>query len=224
MAEADRERWNQRYRAEAYDFTPAAWLHELEPRLREQASRCQAEAPEPQHGPLDPRGPDLKVVEQQRRPRALDLACGGGRNALYLAELGYVVDAWDVSDVGLAYLDDERARRAALGRSLSVRTRRVDLEQTPLPTATYDLVLDAHYLERALWASMRTALRPGGLLIINTFLWTPDGALSRRLSNPAYALQPGELKAAFADLEILELIEDPYTEQAQLVAGARTPP
>jgi tellurite methyltransferase len=194
MAEADRQRWNARYRGEEYDFTPAEWLRELEPELREHWAGA----------------------------RALDLACGGGRNALYLAELGYTVDAWDVSDVGLDLLRGELARRAAAGQSLRVMPRRVNLETASLPAGSYDLILDAHYLERSLFPKMKRALRPGGLVIVHTFLSVPGGAITERLRNPAYALQPGELVSAFGDLEILQLIEDANTETAHLLARRRT--
>jgi tellurite methyltransferase len=192
MAQSDRARWNDRYRREGYDFTPSVWLRELEPTLR-------------QH----PVG-----------ARALDLACGGGRNALYLAQLGYLVDAWDVSEVGLEFLRHESERRASTGQPLAIQPRRVDLERSPLPPAAYDLILDAHYLERALFPSMRHALRRGGLLIVNTFLWEPGRPLPAQLTNPSYALQPGELRAAFGDLEIVSLVEDTESGHAQLVARA----
>ena len=186
-------RWNQRYQAEGYEFTPSPWLREVDSLLR----------------------------KHRVGARALDLACGGGRNALYLAELGYAVDAWDISDVGLSFLRDELSRRALAGRALPVDVRQVDLERAPLPAASYDLILDAHYLERALFPGMKHALRPGGRLLVHTFLYVPGGPNTTRLGNPAYALQPGELRTAFADLEILDLVEDPSSEQAHLLARRR---
>src|SRR5438128_6254671 len=87
VPEADRQRWNQRYQQEHYDFTPAVWLTSLEASIR-------------------PRRPGS---------RALDLASGGGRHALYLAGLGFTVDAWDISDVGLEYLRAALVRRAVNG-------------------------------------------------------------------------------------------------------------
>jgi|SRR5437764_639185 tellurite methyltransferase len=194
MAESDRHRWNERYGAESYDFTPASWLRAIEPVLRE-------------HPP---------------GARALDLACGPGRNAIYLAELGYSVDALDISDVGLAQLGAELLRRSAAGNPLSVEPRQVDLETTTLAADSYDLILDSHYLERRLFASMRDALRSGGLLIVHTFLFTPGGAITERLRNPAFALQPGELARTFGEgFEILNLREDPATEDAHLLARRR---
>jgi SAM-dependent methyltransferase len=191
MAANDREHWNQRYQQDGYDFAPATWLTALEAAIR-------------------PRRPGS---------RALDLASGVGRHALWLAQLGYRVDAWDISDVARDLLRAELNRRAIAGQPLAVEFHRVDLEHAPYPPAAFDLILDAHYLERALFASLCRALRPGGLLIVHTFLYTPGGPTTARLSNPAYALQPGELQRTFGnDLEILDHSENPRTEEAHLLA------
>jgi tellurite methyltransferase len=190
MPEADRQRWNERYQQQGYDFRPAAWLTSLEASIR------------PRPG-----------------SRALDLASGGGRHALYLAELGYAVDAWDISDVALAYMRTELARRALTGLPLPVEPRQVDLEHTVFPPAAFDLILDAHYLDRAIFEPLCRALRPGGLLLVHTFLYVRGGTLTANLSNPAHAVQPGELERTFgSQLEILGLIENPATEEAHLLA------
>ena|SRR6266849_5232229 len=97
MNDADRERWNRRYSAAEIDARPSEWLLEHEALIR-------------------PRQPNL---------RALDLACGTGQNALYLARLGYQLDAWDISDVALDLL---RAQLEASGKSLQVAPRQVDLD------------------------------------------------------------------------------------------------
>ena len=186
MADIDRERWNQRYRAGAFDFDPTAWLVERQSLLL-------------------PRRPAA---------RALDLACGAGRNALYLAGLGYRVDAWDISDVALDLLRAELERRRAAGQSLAIAPLRVDLESASLPESAYDLVVTIHFLERSLFASMATALRSDGLLLVQTLMRraAPDDR------NPAYLLEPGELRAAFPWLELVEYQEDPIGGWAGLVA------
>jgi len=186
MTDTDRERWNQRYRAGAYDFDPTAWLVER------------------------------RSLVQPRRPaaRALDLACGAGRNALYLAGLGYSVDAWDISDVALDLLRAELERRRAAGQSLAITLLRVDLKTATLPGSAYDLVLTIHFLKRSLFASMGAALRSDGLLVVQTLMRraAPDDR------NPAYLLEPGELRAAFPRLELLEYQEDPIGGWAGLLA------
>jgi SAM-dependent methyltransferase len=172
MVEADRALWNVRYRREQYDFSPRAWRVAL--------------------GPL--------VRPERPGARALDLACGGGRNSLYLARLGYQVDAWDISDVAIEILQAELDRTPA---ALDVRPRLVDLESIELPLDEYDLVLDAPYLDRRQLPGLVRATRAGGLLLVHTFLQAPGGRY-----NPAYALEPGELRRALAELTELESGED----------------
>lgn len=187
MSEQDRRRWNERYATGRHDLRPAASLVALAPRLQ------------------PPPG-----------ARALDLACGVGRNALFLAELGYHVDAWDISDTALAALEAELRRRAAAGQPLAVTTRQVDLDTAELPAAAYDLVLDYYFLDRRLFPVMAAALRPGGLLLCETFL---DSARGREhIANPAYLLERGELPRAFADLQVVEYVEDEAAGIARLLA------
>jgi tellurite methyltransferase len=196
MAEADRERWNrrytERYEARDYAFRPTSWLPEIETWLR-------------------PPRPDA---------RALDLACGGGRNAIWLAERGWTVDAWDLSDVGLAILARELDQRAARATPLEIYPQQVDLDAATLPTATYDLVLNLLFLDRRLWPSLVTALRPGGLLAFETFVDLPAPAGRRSDVGPEHLLQPGELRAAFEalGLETVEYAEDGPRGTARLLA------
>lgn len=153
-----------------------------------------------------------------RAGRCLDLACGAGRNSLFLAERGLAVDAWDVSDAGLAVLADELARRAAAGQRLAVETRRVDLDQAPLPRAAYDLVVVTYFLMRERLADIGAAVRPGGLLFYDTYLDAGPGARHR----PAHKLQPGELGGAFAGWEQLHLQENPERGMVTLLARKPT--
>ena len=188
MARADRERWNERHRAGAYDFAPPGWL------------LARAEL-------LRPAGLGA---------RALDLACGSGRNALYLASLGYSVDAWDISEVALEQLGEELERRRAGGERLAVTPYQIDLDEALLPCSKYDLVLDAFFLDRSLFPGMATALRPEGLLLVHT-LMRRSGADER---NPAYLLEEGELRRSFPQLQTIEYAEDPREGWAHLVARA----
>ena len=188
MAEADRRRWDERNRVGDYDFTPNGWLASLAERIR-------------------PARPGA---------RALDVACGGGRNALFLAELGYAVDAWDVSDVGLAILRGELERRVGAGPLLGIRPGRVDLDDAALPSGAYELVAVLFFLDRALFRRLVGSLTPGGLLLVQTFVDLGDetGPGVR----PEYKLRPGELRETFARLEILEDAEDPASGTARLLA------
>jgi tellurite methyltransferase len=182
VAEADRERWNRRY-AERYADRPfrwkaSGWLVEIENQL----------------------------TLPRAGARALDLACGPGRNAVWLAERGWTVDAWDLSEVGLAILSRELSERAALGQPLSVHPRQVDLDEAEIAAASYDLVLNMLFLDRRLWPMLAGALRPGGLLAFETFVDLPGGRSSE--VSPEHLLQPGELWRAFEALGLEPLLSD----------------
>ena len=139
----------------------------------------------------------LRVRPMLPYGRALDIACGRGRNALYLAEQGMSVTALDVSEEALAQLAAEAARR-----NLPVETRRVDLEATPqLSVNAYDLVLEFFYLHRPLLPQLLEAVRPGGVVVLRTF--SRAGSFSGGPDNPDFVLRPGELLEIFAGWEIL---------------------
>lgn len=133
--------------------------------------------------------------------RALDVACGDGRDALALSRLGYDVDAIDVSDVAIDAL-----RAAADQHALPIRPRVVDLEREPLPDNTYDAVVCINYLQRDLFAQLEDALRPGGLLIVETFGRAHLDELGADF-NPAYVLERNELLRAFPGLHVVHYRE-----------------
>jgi tellurite methyltransferase len=128
--------------------------------------------------------------------RALDVACGDGRNALYLARLGFEVDAVDVSDVAIDAL-----RAAAPERAPSVRPQVIDLERESLPVAEYDVVLNFNYLKRDLFGALERALLPGGWLVFETLGRAHIDELGKRI-NPAYVLDDNELLRAFPGLRV----------------------
>ncbi|MDZ4183458.1 MAG: methyltransferase domain-containing protein [Desulfuromonadales bacterium] len=129
--------------------------------------------------------------------RALDLACGRGRHALFLAERGLTVTALDSSAEALEQLHSEATRRA-----LAIETRQVDLEITPrLPSTGFDVVLLFFYLQRSLLPHLREAVRPGGLAVLRTF--SSAGSFPGGPENPDFVLRPGELLETFAGWDIL---------------------
>jgi SAM-dependent methyltransferase len=129
--------------------------------------------------------------------RALDVACGDGRNAAYLAELGFDVDAVDIADVAIDAL-----RTAAVARGLSVHPVLLDLEREGLPGAAYDVIVQINYLQRDLFAALVRALAPGGLLILETFTRADLDTLGNHVE-ARFLLQAGELAGAFPDLELV---------------------
>lgn len=124
--------------------------------------------------------------------RALDVACGDGRHSLWLARHGFVVDAIDIALAGLA-----RLAAAARREGLAVRPIHADLEDFPLPTSRYSVVVNIRYLQRSLFSALRQAVRPGGVIVFETFL--REQARQEHPRNPAFLLEPGELRAQFAE-------------------------
>jgi len=130
---------------------------------------------------------------------ALDLAAGPGRNALYLAEQGWRVTAVDGSAVAIDLLQASAGRR-----NLTIDASLVDLEgeKFEFPSQAYDLVLSCYYLQRNLIPTMKSALGPGGLLIMIVHLADAD----QPLGTPTRA-RPDELRTYFESWGILHYRE-----------------
>jgi SAM-dependent methyltransferase len=158
----------------------------------------------------------LAGVEPPRGRTALDLACGAGRNAVYLALQGWAATAVDILPDAL-----DRVRDLAARSGVEVHTLRLDLEFAgALDDLSADLVVVVRYLERTLFGPLKRAVRPGGLLVYETF--TTDQAELGHPRNPRFLLQPGELRGAFADLQVLSYREGFFdgAHLARLVARA----
>jgi 2-polyprenyl-3-methyl-5-hydroxy-6-metoxy-1,4-benzoquinol methylase len=148
------------------------------------------------------------LLTQHRRllsgGRALDVACGFGGNALYLASLGYQVEAVDASGFALSQAQAEAQRRG-----LRIGFVQADLSHWQLPLARYDLIVVFYYLNRALMPHVAAAMRPSGLL----FQANRNVRLleERPKFDPDYLLQAGELYllARSAGLEVIH-----YTDGA----------
>jgi SAM-dependent methyltransferase len=124
----------------------------------------------------------------------LDLACGGGRHARYLASLGYTVDAVDRDQISLR----------ALARVADVRPLTADVEGAPWPydQRVWDGIVVTRYLYRPLFATLKASLRDGGVLIYETFM-VGNERLGRP-SNADFLLHPNELLTAFGkDLAVV---------------------
>jgi SAM-dependent methyltransferase len=139
-------------------------------------------------------------IDKLPRGRALDVACGDGRHALFLARHGFRVDAIDRSYAAL-----EKARSLARSEDLSTQFVQADLESYPLPKRRYLLVVNIRYLDRSRWAALKESLRPDGRIIVETFLREQQRFGHPR--NPAFLLEPGELRSAFQEFEILSYEE-----------------
>jgi SAM-dependent methyltransferase len=145
--------------------------------------------------------------------RALDIAAGTGRNATYLAGKGFLVDALDISEVGL---------RKTVGRFENLRPVCVDLDTYDIARDTYDLIIDINYLQRRLFPQIIEGLKPGGVLIFETFvIGHPSGG--QRPHCRDYLLRPNELLRAFLPLHIYYYreIEEEQNHVASLVGVKR---
>lgn len=183
MSRSDQERWDARYKdQDPGEVSPPSELLQEAVRLR---------------GSLNPPG------------TALDLACGGGRNSLWLADQGYEVDAVDVSAEGLA-LAKKRAQRSAQTGSQSepkpIRWIHADLDQgLPLP-GEWDLILIIRYLDLALIRQAAARLRPGGLLVVELHMNPGDEPVAGP-RNPNFLVEPGAIAEATSELSTLVLEE-----------------
>jgi tellurite methyltransferase len=129
------------------------------------------------------------------RGRVLELAMGEGHNAIFLAQQGLSVTGVDISAIAV-----ERAQQLAKHLGVSLDLQVADLRTTKLPENTYDAIVCFYYLDRQLFPQMVATLRPGGVLMYETY--TSEQAQYGRPTNPAYLLQPNELLEAFKDFRI----------------------
>lgn len=128
--------------------------------------------------------------------QALDVACGMGRHSKYLASLGFEVDALDVSSVAIEQLQNIP----------NIDAKEVDFDTYTLPKESYDIIVCTYFLERRLFPQMIEALKPNGLILLETFLHDENN--ERIPSNPAFLLKEGELKASFGEkCELLHLVK-----------------
>jgi tellurite methyltransferase len=176
--------WDEKYRlaAEAPVAEPASIVRELLP--------------------LVPRGP------------ALDLACGAGRHALLLASRDQHVTAVDWSGIGLDILEASAAAMHIPVRRLrdfektkrtshdGIDLMKADLERIELPAHAFDLILNIQYLQRSLFPQIRRSLRPGGVLLFETHT-RAQLEFAGGPRNPAHLLEPGELRNAFPELQVI---------------------
>ena len=161
-------------------------------------SRYRADGFEPNREPV----PFLVQAVGELKPgRALCLAAGAGRNAVYLAEKGWAVTAVDISPAGLGW-----CRRLAGERGVEIETVAADLLSFDFGLEEWDLVTNLYFHEPALFPSVRAALKSGGHFLFQTYAkaqakfgWGP--------SNPGHLVEPQELRHAFSGWDLLHFCE-----------------
>jgi SAM-dependent methyltransferase len=151
-----------------------------------------------------------------REGRALDVACGRGRHALWLAERGLTTLAVDRDVEAIRELNE-----VARERRLPLRAEVRDLEsgENPFRGATFDLIVAVHYLHRPLFPALIDALAPGGLLIYETF--TRAQAARGKPTNPDFLLKPAELLELVRPLDVLASREGDYDDRMVASVVAR---
>jgi len=153
---------------------------------------------------LAPRDPSdilkqfLSKEENYTDKKALDLACGGGRHTLYLSNLGFNVDAVDLSSVALKALETKVNKNR-------VNLIEADLDDFTPKTNDYDLIVMSNFLDRELIRRSFGALKSGGVFFVETYMEDEDN--EKKNSNPNFLLKKDELKEIFKGFEILEYKE-----------------
>lgn len=142
--------------------------------------------------PNNPSDIVIKNVKPAHGKRALDVACGTGRNTHYLAKLGYDVDAVDISDYALSQINPTDR----------IHTIESDLTNYSITPNCYDLIININYLERKLFSSMLEGLANDGILIFETFITAHESGYHNP-SNPDFLLRSNELPTEFCTLKIL---------------------
>jgi tellurite methyltransferase len=165
---------------------------------------------------------------------ALDLACGRGRNAILLAEHGRHVTAVDWSAAALGILEDRahelkipvrRIQKIEEGKQAEragIDLLQADLETIQLPANRYGLILCVRYLQRSLFPPMARALRPGGMLLFETYTQA-QLEFCGGPRDPAHLLKAGELREAFPELEVF-FYRELRAGQGIASLAARKPP
>jgi SAM-dependent methyltransferase len=127
---------------------------------------------------------------------ALDIACGNGRNSIFLCQKGFRVDAVDLSTVATDHLK---------GRHPRLNVICADLDTWEIPAERFNLIVNIRFLDRRLFPSILAGLKPGGVLVFESFL---DEVKDR------YCLKYNELLRAFAALRVVY-----YEERKTVHAG-----
>lgn len=140
----------------------------------------------------------IETAEKLHSGRALDLACGTGRNALWLAELCWRVTAVDGASSAIHVLRDRASRR-----HLEIDSRVADLERQEfeIAPAAWDLIAICYYLQRDLFAPSKRGVAPGGILLAIVHTAAPGEEPT------SHRLRPGELKNYFDGWQILHYYE-----------------
>lgn len=139
-----------------------------------------------------------KYIKEVKGNKALEIACGAGRNSIFMAEKNFRVDAFDISHIAIKSLKEKQLN--------NINAQVVDLENYKLKENEYDLIVKTNYLDRNIISLLKKSLKKNGILLIETYMF--DENYTNSMSNPDFLLKKNELKTFFDDsFEILEYDE-----------------
>ena len=198
MTQTDRQRWDQRYRTGAYAERPwpSAYLQQCIP----------------------------QIAANPVAARALDVACGRGRNSLYLAQQGLAVDAVDVSPAALAHGANSALQTGHMINWQCQDVLRWASARCPLPEQQYGLIIMFRFVASALLPVLVQQLQPGGYLVVEEHMQWSGAQQLCGPSNVAFRVTSTELQEAliphwqYLDMvdEFAGLVEEPDGSQAAL--------
>jgi 2-polyprenyl-3-methyl-5-hydroxy-6-metoxy-1,4-benzoquinol methylase len=148
-----------------------------------------------------------KYIHLLPRGKALDIASGEGRNAVFLARQGFEVDAVDISDKGL-----KKAQKLAREQGVKIKTFLVDLDQYQIEKERYDLIANFYYLKRRLIPRIKKGIKKGGRVIFETYLLEHRTLGTGGPKQAKYFLKPNELLRLFKNFRILFYREGIFKE------------
>jgi len=150
---------------------------------------------------LEPASFLVENFELLPRGRVLDVAMGFGRNAVFLAEMGFKVEGVDISPEAV-----NNALKLARDAGVTIKAETADLEGDYRITRDhYDVIICFNYLQRSLIPQIKEGLRPEGMVVYETFI--VDQAQLGHPRNPDFLLQHNELLDMFRDFRCLRYRE-----------------
>ncbi|MFT7004947.1 MAG: tellurite methyltransferase [Sulfurimonas sp.] len=133
-----------------------------------------------------------KYIEYANVGQAIDIACGTGRNTHFLADRGFDVDAIDFSDQALK----------GIKKTPYINKIDTDLDKYNITPKKYDLIVNVNYLNRRLISQMKDALKPGGIIMIDT-LMVAHGNFKISTTDMDHLLRKNELLHSFVGLDVI---------------------
>lgn len=176
MAQKDKEKWNKKYKNT--------------PRLMENR---------------DPSKKLLESIKHANGKKALEIACGTGRNSIYLAKNGFEIEAYDISDIAINHIKNLNIK--------NLKAFQKDLENFTPKIDEFDLIVQTNYLDRNIIPNLKKALKKNGIIIIETYMEHEEN--EKPPSDPTFLLKKDELKKLFDEFEILDY-EESFNEKHEM--------